>query len=58
LIDLKNAYDKVIYKKLFCKLCEQGINEDILGEIKLLYSKAKLKISENNLYINANNGVL
>ena len=57
-IDLKNAYDKVIHKRLFNKLIEQGISEDIIGSIKLLYSKAKLKISNDNLCINVNNGVL
>ena len=51
-IDLKNAYDKVVHRRLFNKLIEQGISEDIIGSIKLLYSKAKLKIS------NDNNGVL
>lgn len=40
-IDLKNTYDKVIHKRLFCKLSEQGINEEIIGTIKLLFSKAK-----------------
>ena len=57
-IDLKNAYDKVIHKRLFNKLIEQGISEDIIGSIKLLYSKAKLKISNDNICINVNNGVL
>ena len=57
-IDLKNAYDKVINKRLFNKLIEQGISEDIIGSIKLLYSKAKLKISNDNLCVNVNNGVL
>ena len=57
-INLKNAYDKVIHKRLFNKLIEQGISEDIIGSIKLLYSKAKLKISNDNLCINVNNGVL
>ena len=42
-IDLKNVYDKVIHKKLF---------------LKLLYSKAKLKISNDSENINVNNGVL
>ena len=37
---------------------EQGISEDIIGSIKLLYSKVKLKISNNNICINVNNGVL
>ena len=57
-IDLKNAYDKVVHKRLFNKLIEQGISEDIIGSIKLLYSKAKLKISNDNICINVNNGVL
>ncbi len=57
-IDLKNAYDKVVHRRLFNKLVEQGISEDIIGSIKLLYSKAKLKISNNNVCINVNNGVL
>ena len=30
-IDLKNAYDKVIYKRLFNQLVEQRISEDIIG---------------------------
>ena len=30
----------------------------IIGSIKLLYSNAKLKISNNNICINVNNGVL
>ncbi len=42
-IDLKNSYDKVVQRRLFNKLVEQGISEDIIGSIKLLYSKAKLK---------------
>ena len=57
-IDLKNAYDKVVHRKLFNKLVEQGISEDIIRSIKLLYSKAKLKISNNNICINVDNGVL
>ena len=44
-IDLKNAYDKVIHKKLFLKLSQMGINEELIGSIKLLYSRANLKIS-------------
>ena len=35
-----------------------GINKEIIGTIKLLYSKAKLKISSNSENINVNNGVL
>ena len=35
------------------KLVEQGISEDIIGSIKLLYSKVN-----NNICINVNNGVL
>ena len=57
-IDLKNAYDKVVHRRMFNKLVEQGISEDIIGSIKLLYSKVKLKISNNNICINVNNGVL
>ena len=57
-IDLKNAYDKVIHKKLFLKLSQMGISEELIGSIKLLYSKAKLKISYNSECINVNNGVL
>ena len=57
-IDLKNAYDKVIHEKLFKKLEKQGISKDIIGTIKLLYSKAKLKVSNDSNYINVNNGVL
>ena len=40
---------------MFNKLVEQGISEDIIGSIKLLYSK--VKISHNNICINVNNGV-
>ena len=43
---------------MFNKLLEQGISEDIIGSIKLLYSKAKLKISNNNICFNVNNRVL
>ena len=57
-IDLKNAYDKVIHIKLFEKLYKYGINEKIIGTIKLLYSYAKLKISSDSEIINVNNGVL
>ena len=57
-IDLKNAYDKVDHKRLFLKLSQMGINEELIGSIKLLYSKAKLKISYNSECINVNNGVL
>ena len=57
-IDLKNAYDKVIHQRLFHKLLLQGISKEIVNTIKLLYSKAKLKISSNSQYINVNNGVL
>ena len=57
-IDLKNAYDKVIHTKLFERLYKYGINEKILGTIKLLYSYAKLKISNDSEIINVNNGVL
>ena len=46
LIDLKNAYNKIIQKKLFEKLYKYGINEKIIGTIKLLYSYTKLKISK------------
>ena len=35
-IDLKNAYDKVVHRRMFNKLVEQGISEDIIGSIKLL----------------------
>ena len=57
-IDLKNAYDKVNHRRLFNKLFDLGINKEIIGTIKLLYSCAKLKISNNNKCINVNNGVL
>ena len=57
-IDLKNAYDKVNHRKLFNKLINMGINIEIVNTIKLLYSRAKLKISSNNENINVNNGVL
>ena len=57
-IDLKNAYDKVIHEKLFKKLEKQGISKDIIGTIKLLYSKTKLKVSNDSNYINVNHGVL
>ena len=56
-IDLKNAYDKVDHKRLFLKLSQMGISEELIGSIKLLYSKAKLKISYNSECINVNNGV-
>ena len=56
-IDLKNAYDKVDQKRLFSKLTILGINKEIIGTIKLLYSRAKLKISNNKECINVNNGV-
>ena len=35
---------------MFNKLVKQGILEDIKVSIKLLDSKAKLKISNNNIY--------
>ena len=40
------------------KLNKYGINSKIGGSIKLLYSYAKLKISNDSDIINANNGVL
>ncbi len=43
---------------MFNKLVEQGISEDILGSIKLLDSKVKFKISNNNICVNVNYGVL
>ena len=57
-IDLKNAYDKVIHNKLFIKLSNYGISEEIINAIKIIYSNAKIKISSNDDYININNGVL
>ena len=57
-IDLKNAYDKVIHEKLFTKLVDNGISEEIINAIKIIYSNAKIKISSNDDYININNGVL
>ena len=57
-IDLKNVYDKVIHDKLFIKLSNYGINEEIINAIKIIYSNAKIKISSNDDYININNGVL
>jgi len=57
-IDLKIAYDKVIHNKLFEKLSKYGINPKIIGTIKLLYSYANLKISNDSEIINVNNGVL
>ena len=56
-IDLKNAYDKVIHDKLFIKLINYGINEELINAIKIIYSNAKIKISYNDDYININNGV-
>ena len=47
-IDLKNAYDKVVYDKLFIKLSNYGINEEIINAIKIIYSNAKIKISSND----------
>ncbi len=41
---------------MFNKLAEQGISEDIIRSIKLLYSKVKLKISNNNICIDMNHG--
>ena len=46
------------HKRLFNKLTILGISKEIIGTIKLLYSRAKLKISNNNNCINVNNGVL
>ena len=57
-IELKNAYDKVIHEKLFTKLSNYGINEEIINAIKIIYSNAKIKISSDDDYININNGVL
>ena len=57
-IDLKNAYDKVNHIRLFNKLAQLNISKEIIGTIKLLYSKAKLKVSYNSENINVNNGVL
>ena len=57
-IDLKNAYDKVVLKKIFEKLNKYGIDTKIVGTIKLLYWYAKLKISNDSEIINVNNGVL
>ena len=57
-IDLKNAYDKVIHDKLFIKLSNYVINEEIINAIKIIYSNAKIKISLNDKYININNSVL
>jgi hypothetical protein len=48
----------VDHKRLFNKLTILGISKEIIGTIKLLYSRAKLKISNNNECINVNNGVL
>ena len=56
-IDLKNAFDKVIHKKLFEKLYKYGINSKIIGTIKLLYSYARIKIYNDSDIINVNNGV-
>ena len=57
-IDLKNAYDKVVNDKLFIKLSNYGISEEIINAIKIIYSNTKIKISLNEDYININNGVL
>ena len=57
-IDLQNAYNKIIHAKLFEKLYKYGIDTKIIGTIKLLYSYAKLKISNDSDIINVNNGVL
>ena len=46
------------HNRLFNKLSILGISKEIIGTIKLLYSRAKLKISDNNETINVNNGVL
>ena len=51
-IDLKNAYDKVVYDKLFIKLSNYGINKEIINAFKIIYSNAKIKISSNDDYIN------
>ena len=57
-IDLKNAYDKVNHIRLFNKLAQLNISKEIIGTIKLIYSKVKLKVSYNSENINVNNGVL
>ena len=57
-IDLKNAYDKIINEKLFNKLADNGISEEIIKAIKIIYSNAKIKISSKDDYININNSVL
>ena len=57
-IDLKNAYDKIINEKLFNKLADNGISEEIIKAIKIIYSNAKIKISSKDDYININNGLL
>ena len=49
-IDFKNAYDKVIHDKLFIKLPNYGINEEIINAIKTIYLNAKIKISSNDDY--------
>ena len=36
-IDLKNAYNKVNHRRLFNKLSQMGINEELIGSIKLPY---------------------
>ena len=57
-IDLKNAYDKVVYDKLFIKLSNYGINKEIINGFKIIYSNAKIKISSGDGCINIDDGVL
>ena len=41
LINLKNAYDKVIHKKLFIKMSNYGIDKEIINAVKIVCSNAK-----------------
>jgi hypothetical protein len=57
-IDLKNAYDKVMHRRLFMKLNAIGLDQDIINTIQKLYSQAGVKTDFLNEKIHVNNGVL
>ena len=50
-IDLKSAFDSVDHRKLFEKLKEKGIDEELINTIKWLYATTKICVNNKNINI-------
>lgn len=57
-IDLKAAFDSVIHEKLFEKMRQKGVSEQVINSVKLTYSSIYTQVGRDSAAIPINRGVL